>query len=215
MSNRRAGIADSITKYNAAYAVKRDYIARPNAFLAQCLKRIAPSRSKKRPRRKIRALDIGLGEGRNALLLAQCGYAVTGIDHSEVGIRAAVRLAAARGLADRIHAVVTDTERFEYGRNRWDLIVLLYYPLPMVLMERLKRAVRPGGHVVIERFSRPNHGKAAHALDRRETKQINPMLRSLADWHVLLYQNDEFTSDWHWDGESPRGPIVRLLARKP
>jgi len=59
------------------------------------------------------------------------------------------------------------------------------------------------------------HGKAAHAVDRRETKRINPMLRSLAAWHVLHYENDEFTSDWHWDGESPRGPIVRLLARKP
>src|SRR4029453_2717065 len=174
MSNSRAGIADSITKYNAAYTVKKDYTARPNAFLAQCLKRIpperagAPGRSKKRLRRNFRgrgrggALDIGLGQGRNALLLARCGYAVTGIDHSEVGVRAALRMAAGRGFGgkkktDRFHAVVTDTERFEYGRNRWDLIVLLYYPQPMVLMERLKRAVRPGGHIVIERFSRPNH----------------------------------------------------------
>jgi len=226
MSSSRAGIADSITKYNAAYTVKKDYIARPNAFLAQCLKRIrgagagAPRKPNKRLRRKSRALDIGLGQGRNALLMAQRDFAVTGIDHSEVGVRAALRMAAARGFGgkkrtDRIHAVVADTERFEYGRNRWDLIVLLYYPLPMVLMERLKRAVRPGGHIVIERFSRPNHGKAAHAIDRRETKKPSPMFESFADWHVLHYEHDEFESDWHWNGESPRGPIVRLLARKP
>ena len=204
--------ATSIKKYNTAYAAKKDFVARPNAFLKQCLDEIAP---KTRSRRTRRALDIGLGQGRNALLLAQRGYDVTGIDRSEVGIRAAERIAAARGLRGRINAIIADSERFAYGRNRWDLIVLLYYPLPMILMERLKRAVRPGGHIVIERFSRPSHPKSASAIDWRETRRINPMLGSLADWHVLHYENDEFTSDWHWDGESPRGPIVRLLARKP
>ena len=41
------------------------------------------------------------------------------------------------------------------------------------------------------------------------------MLECFLDWRVLHYEHDEFASDWHWDGESPTGPIVRLLARKP
>jgi SAM-dependent methyltransferase len=217
MPKSRTAAADSIKKYNAAYSAKKDFVARPNAFLKQCVDQIAPRPRNKtnRPKRRRRALDIGLGQGRNALLLAQRGYDVTGIDRSEVGIRAAVRMAAARGFRGRINAVIADTERFEYGRNRWDLIVLLYYPQPMILIDRLKRAVKPGGHIVVERFSRPNHGKAAHLVDRRETKKPSPMLECFADWHVLHYEHDEFDSDWHWDGESPRGPIVRLLARKP
>jgi SAM-dependent methyltransferase len=215
MNHDRASIGDSVRKYNAAYTVKKDFIARPNAFLCQCLSRIAAGRSGKRVKRTMRALDIGLGQGRNAVLMAQRGYHVTGLDRSEVGIRAARRLAENRGLAQHIDAVIADSERFDYGRNRWDLIALLYYPQPMVLMPRLKRAVRPGGCIVIERFSRPNHGKAAHAVDGRETKRTNPMLQAFADWHLLHYENDELKSDWHWDGESPSGPIVRLLARKP
>ena len=212
--SRPAVAASSIRKYNAAYSAKKDFVARPNAFLKQCLQQIAPKRGRHKPDgRKRLALDIGLGQGRNALLLAQCGYAVTGIDRSEVGILAARRLAAARGV--HVNAVVADSERFDHGRNRWDLIVLLYYPQPMILIERLKAAVRPGGHIVIERFSRPNHGKAAHPVDRRETKRPSPMLECFADWHVVRYEHDEFESDWHWDGESPRGPIVRVLARKP
>jgi len=217
--------ASSIKKYNAAYAAKKDFVARPNAFLKQCLERIAP---KKGSRRKRLALDIGLGQGRNAMLLAQRGYDTTGIDRSEVGILAAQRMAAARGFGGkgksgrgfrgrgrgRINAVVADTERFEYGRNRWDLIVLLYYPQPMILIDRLKAAVRPGGHIVVERFSRPK-GSNLNPLDKRETKKPSPMLECFADWHVLHYEHDEFDSDWHWAGESPRGPIVRLLARKP
>jgi SAM-dependent methyltransferase len=159
------------------------------------------------------ALDIGLGQGRNAVLLARSGFDTTGIDRCEVGVRAAQRLAAARGVS--ISAVLADTEEFAFGRNRWDLIALLYYPQPMVLMQRLKAAVRPGGHIVVERFSRPKCAKGASQLDRRETQRPSPMLQCFHDWHVLHYENDEFESDWHWDGESPRGPIIRLLARKP
>lgn len=207
-----AAATESIRKYDAAYAAKKDFVARPNAFLRQCLDQIAAARgAKSRVRR--RALDIGLGQGRNAMLLSQRGFEVTGIDRSEVGVRDALRRATKRGL--HIDAVLADSERFDYGHNRWDLIALLYYPQPMIIIEKLKAAVKPGGHIVVERFSRPNHGKAAHAIDRRETKKRNPMLGCFADWHVLAYAGDEFRSDWHWAGESPSGPIVRVLARKP
>src|SRR5436190_9015488 len=147
VKSRPAVAASSIKKYNAAYMPKKDFVAGPNAFLKQCLDRIAPQRKKKSSRRKRFALDIGLGQGRNAMLLVQRGYDTTGIDRSEVGILAAQRMAAARGFRGRINAVIADTERFEYGRNRWDLIALLYYPQPMILIDRLKAAVRPGGHI--------------------------------------------------------------------
>lgn len=200
----------SVAKYNAAYTAKQDYVNKPNAFLTQCLRQIAPPRGS---RSKPTALDIGLGQGRNTLLLARSGYDTTGIDRSEVGVLAARQAAAARAL--RINAVVADTEEYAFGRSRWDLIVLLYYPQPMVLMRRLQAAVRPGGHIVIERFSRPTCAKGAHPIDRRETRRPSPMLECFVGWHVLRYENNEFESDWHWNGESPRGPIVRLFARKP
>lgn len=193
-------------KYDAAYTAKKDFVPRPNAFLKQFLLRIVP---KKGLRRKRRALDIGLGQGRNAILLAKCGYDTTGIDRSEVDVLAARRMAEAGGL--RIDALLADTEKYDFGRNRWDLIVLLYYPQPMILIDRLKAAVRPGGYILVERFSRP---KSINARDARESKAPSPMLAAFLDWHVLHYENDEFESDWHWNGESPRGPIVRLLARK-
>src|SRR5438105_4089295 len=44
---KRTGVASSaarasVLKYNAAYTAKKDFVARPNAFLAQCLHQIAP-----------------------------------------------------------------------------------------------------------------------------------------------------------------------------
>jgi 2-polyprenyl-3-methyl-5-hydroxy-6-metoxy-1,4-benzoquinol methylase len=211
VSAKRARAKSTASKYDAAYLAKKDFVARPNAFLVQCLDRITSREHRRKgARRKRRALDIGLGQGRNALLLARRGYDTTGIDRSEVGVRAARRMAAARGL--RISAVLADTEKYDFGRNRWDVIVLLYYPQPMILIDRLKAAVRPGGHIVVERFSRP---KSINARDKRETRRASPMLRCFIDWRVLHYENDELKSDWHWNGQSPTGPIVRLLARKP
>ena len=200
--------ASPAAKYDAAYTARRDFVARPNAFLDTCLRRIALHQRSRR--RKRRALDIGLGQGRNAVLLARRGYDTTGIDRSEVGVKAARRMAAARGV--RVDAVVADLQRYDFGRNRWDVIVLLYYPQPMILIERLKAALRPGGYIVVERFSRP---KSINRLDDRETRQPSPMLRCFLDWRILHYEHDELKSDWHWNGLSPTGPIVRLLVRKP
>ena len=67
------------------------------------------------------ALDIGMGEGRNALFLATQGWEVTGFDISDVGVQLAREAAQQRGV--KLKAVVEDADRFDYGRQRWDLVV--------------------------------------------------------------------------------------------
>jgi 2-polyprenyl-3-methyl-5-hydroxy-6-metoxy-1,4-benzoquinol methylase len=44
-----------------------------------------------RGRKPGKALDIGIGEGRNAIFLATQGWEVTGFDISDVGVRSAER----------------------------------------------------------------------------------------------------------------------------
>ena len=46
-----------------------------------------------------RALDLGTGEGRNAIWLAERGWQVTAVDFSAVGLAKATELAARRGVA--------------------------------------------------------------------------------------------------------------------
>jgi 2-polyprenyl-3-methyl-5-hydroxy-6-metoxy-1,4-benzoquinol methylase len=205
-------------KYDQAYTEKKDFVDRPNAFLADCLRRIAREdltrvRAAGSGRQTVRryALDIGLGQGRNAISLARAGYLTTGIDRSEVGVRSAQRAAAKKKV--HLKAVLEDTVAHDYGRDRWDVIVLMYYPKPMILLDRVKAAVRPGGYIIVERFSRPEINR--NPRDRAEARRPSPMIRRFLDWQVLQYENDNFPSDWHWNGESPSGPIVRLLARKP
>ena len=67
-----------------------------------------------------RALDVGAGQGRNAVWLAQQGWEVTGIDISSAG------LAAARDNAERaevhIQTVQTSYTDYDFGTEQWDLI---------------------------------------------------------------------------------------------
>lgn len=84
--------------YNRQSAARNPmYASGTNAFLAEVVERLRPGP----------ALDVGIGDGRNAIFLAQRGCDVTGIDLAEVGIAKAKKRAAELGL--KLNALVQDT----------------------------------------------------------------------------------------------------------
>ena len=100
--------------YHGAYdpSAPPVFKTKPNAFLAACVQGRKPGR----------ALDVGMGSGRNSLHLASEGWQVTGFDIAREGVEQARREAEKRGL--RIDARVEDENTFDFGESRWDLIVL-------------------------------------------------------------------------------------------
>ena len=99
-----------------------------------------------RQRKPGRALDVGMGQGRNSIFLAQQGWDVTGFDPADVGVRQANAEADRLGL--KIHADITTFEQFDFGEDRWDLIVLTYEPTKAIA-PKVGRALRPGGAVIV------------------------------------------------------------------
>jgi tellurite methyltransferase len=67
-----------------------------------------------------KVLDLGCGDGRNAIPLARAGFTVTAIDLSEAGIRKLNTLSVREKLT--IHCSVADMTRFEYPEG-YDLII--------------------------------------------------------------------------------------------
>ncbi|MFC1715394.1 class I SAM-dependent methyltransferase [Candidatus Poribacteria bacterium] len=65
-------------------------------------------------------LDMGCGEGRNALFLAEQGFQIDAIDISEAGIIKLLQIARDREL--EINAWVSDMTTFQFGQN-YDLII--------------------------------------------------------------------------------------------
>ncbi len=60
------------------------------------------------PRNLPRAIDLGCGEGEDAMFLAVKGFQTVGVDFSRTALRTAVKRAAERGLAGRVRFVEGD-----------------------------------------------------------------------------------------------------------
>jgi SAM-dependent methyltransferase len=99
------------------------------------------------------ALDVACGSGRHALWLAEHGLRTTAVD------RDADLIAALNAEASRLHltlqAEVIDLESgsFQFTPDAYDVIVVVHY-LHRPLFPSLLAALRPGGLLVYETFTR-------------------------------------------------------------
>jgi SAM-dependent methyltransferase len=172
------------------------FSAAPNAFLVRTIAGRKPGR----------ALDVGMGQGRNALWLAAQGWHVTGFDISPVGIDEARREAAKRGL--RIDATVKAYEDFDWGREKWDLIVFSYF-FPKAALPKVWTALRPGGVILVEGF----HIDTAKVRPLGGGYRNNELFEVLRAYRMLVYEDAEDRQEWGLPyGSTNR--LVRVLAQK-
>jgi SAM-dependent methyltransferase len=183
--------------WNEVYTKRQGRAFPHNQFLAERIQGRKPGK----------ALDIGIGEGRNALFLAAQGWEVTGFDISDVGVTLAREAAQQRGL--KLEAVVEDADRFDYGRQRWDLVVGMYMHAVITRnAEKIMDSLKPGGIVVVEGFHRD--------LKRQSVQggyfgyRSNELLKAFDRLRVLYYEDTVAAADWERSGQE--APIVRFLA---
>jgi SAM-dependent methyltransferase len=169
----------------------------PNRLLAETVRGLAPGR----------ALDIHMGQGRNALFLAARGWDVTGFDFSAEGVRVAREAAARAGV--RLTALVARHEDFDFGVARWDLLLMSYtwVPLREPYVTRIVNSLAPGGVIVFEHMMEQSAGEhAAPWLPRPgQLKEIFGRLE------ILRYEDTRSDADWSWRPER----IARMVVRKP
>jgi len=99
------------------------------------------------------ALDLGSGEGGDAVWLAEHGWIVTAVDISPTATARGAAAARDRGLEDRIGFVVADLNDFGTD-TRYDLVAasFLHSPVTLDRVAVLRRAagfVAAGGHLLI------------------------------------------------------------------
>lgn len=126
--------------------------AGPNATVAELTENLVPGR----------ALDLGAGEGRNAIWLAARGWQVTAVDFSPVAVNRTSALAAQRLGADsaRLTLVTADVLTWEPGASGYDLVLVVFLHLPQrqraVVHARAAAAVAPAGTLLILGHDRSN-----------------------------------------------------------
>jgi len=155
------------------------------------------------------ALDVAMGEGRNAIYLATRGFDVDGVDVDPDAVRRA--RAAARKLGAPIRGVVGNVEDGTYiiPLETYDVIVVFNF-LHRPLFTDIRDGLKPGGAVVYQTFSTGQRelgppADPAHLLRPGELEQV------FDDWEILRVR----------DEIEPRGPgrppraVAGIIARKP
>ena len=99
------------------------------------------------------ALDVGCGEGGDAVWLAGRGWQVTGTDFSGVALERCAALAAQAGVADRTEWRRADARTWTPDGEQWDLVSSQFIHLSdggmPDLVRRLGDAVAPGGTLLV------------------------------------------------------------------
>ena len=162
------------------------------------------------------ALDVGSGEGGDAIWLARHGWSVTGTDISTVALSRAAEAATAAGVAVTwLHTDLTQDEL----PGTFDLVSAHYMHLRPEqrrrLHARLAAAVAPGGTLLLVAHEEPTGGQPGHDWDMsgmfstaaEEAAALDP-----AEWEVLVAEHRPRTTVR--DGQEIDRPDVVLRARR-
>ncbi len=111
-------------------------------------------------------LDLGCGQGRDAIPLARLGYNVTGVDNSEVGIRELNKTARNEDL--NLIGIVADI--YEYDVSKFDFILLdnmFHFAKNDQKNETgfIRRIIKNSGPETIITFCIQNNGKKIRILN--------------------------------------------------
>jgi SAM-dependent methyltransferase len=180
-------------RWNRVFSEPRENIrTEANQFLVQVVRELKPGA----------ALDIGMGLGRNALFLAREGWTVTGVDISDVAVQKARERAEAGKLP--LTAVRENMFNFDYGRDRFDLVVFTYMGGEREGMaDKITDALKAGGLLVIEHFLK--QPTTTLGYEPGVLPKLYPRLE------VLRYAEEDSNPDYN---QQIAGRVVRFLARK-
>jgi SAM-dependent methyltransferase len=99
-------------------------------------------------------LDVACGAGRNAILLAQRGLHVIGLDISPVAIALAQEASTACGV--HLDLAIADALAVAWPPARYDIILNFYF-LERRLIPWLRQSLRPGGLLFFQTFLLPSN----------------------------------------------------------
>jgi 2-polyprenyl-3-methyl-5-hydroxy-6-metoxy-1,4-benzoquinol methylase len=151
-------------------------------------------------------LDVGMGQGRNAIWLAQQGWDVTGFDPADKAVALARQNAEKFGV--KLRTEVKGFEGFDFGDSAWDLIVLSYVG-GREIVHQVEKALKPGGIVVVEGFHRDaTRGRSIGSAVVFNTGELPTLFGAL---RTVRYEEPMAMSDFG----QVRTRVVRYCAERP
>ena len=99
-------------------------------------------------------------------------------------------------------------EQFDFGKEKWDVIVLAYF-FPRDIIPKLLVALRPGGLVLLEYYHKD--AQRTRLIDGTDIGELSKLFEA---YRILHYETAVGVHDWGLTLGKEQ-PIVRFLAQKP
>jgi len=169
------------------------------------------------PERPLRLLDIGCGEGKDAVFFARCGYDVSAFDISVAGLEKTKRLADKA----RVDVRTFRANLWDYRMDeQYDILYssgALHYIKPELrdeIMANYKAHVNGGGlvafHVFVDKpFIGPPPEKESHSFPWKSGR----LFTHFHDWYIE--HCEEYVFDCNSSGIPHRHAANRMFARPP
>ncbi len=183
----------------------------PHSLLTQLTLRLIQDRL------PARVLDLGAGEGADAIRLARLGCEVTAVEISNVGAEKIMKFASEAGAV--VNVQVSDIAEYRPD-GEFDLIicngVLHYISDKKTIIDRMQRATSPGGLNVVSLWSTytpvPEYHNRVPVFCDDEDGIVAGMYRS---WIMkLCYFERDKTETAHSDMPDHSHSHIKLIARK-
>ncbi len=162
-----------------------------------------------------RVLDLGCGQGRNAVWLASLGHDVTGVDQSDVAIDQARATAAQAGVD--VEFLVADLVEWEPETQAYDIVLLSYLQLDearrVIAHRKAVAALAPGGTLFLVAHHPRNLTEGYGGPQSPEVLAAEEELAS--DFAALrIERNEQVDRFVTRDGETHRAIDVILVATR-
>lgn len=162
-------------------------------------------------------LDVGCGEGRNAIYMAGKGHLVDAFDLSEAGIAKSRRIAESQRMP--VHFWVQDLGAFVFEKD-YDVVLshgVLHLPEKGVrdrFLQQAKRHTLRGGYHVIGVFTNRRPATPDNAPFTKSLFEVGELPGIYADWELVRHL-EGVIEDEHPGGIRHEHAYERVIARKP
>ena len=198
--------------YDERYGGEEFYFPKtPSAMCDRVIEIVKPG-----PDNRPRLLDLGCGEGRNAVYFAKHGFEVVGLELSAPGLEKTRRFAAELGV--EVETIHGDMLRYEIDRP-YDVIFstgTLQYLAPDIreaCFEHFKAATRPSGLNVHSAFvKKPFIPKAPDGESTSHSYKSGELFGYYWDWEFLYCTEEIF--DCNSSGVPHKHAVNRMIAKK-
>lgn len=168
-------------------------------------------------------LDLGAGDGRHALYLAEKGFEVTAVDLSEAGIAKLERKALEKGM--HLHTAVADAATYQIESDYDAMIVVLLFQFlteqdALRVLNQMKEKTRVGGVHVVHLFTKSGDRQRLDLEEDAASHCFYPddgwLKEFYQDWELIEHTSatSPLIGKVRGDGSPMMSVVERVLVRK-